>query len=202
MLRFWTVVVAVSAATVFAQPELIERTLAIVAGQSITLSDLRVATTLGLIDGSEPLVTSTRRLIERALVLREVQRYAPPDPSAVAIDARLADVQARFESRERFIAVLDGLGFSESQLRQWLREDLRIAAYIDQRFAAASTPGDDDVAAEYARRRAEFEKTGVTLEQATPALRDRLAADRRRELTTDWIADLRRRTPVVELVKH
>jgi hypothetical protein len=149
-----------------AQPELIERTLAIVAGQAITLSDVRAALALGLIAKpaeSDPVPAATRRLIERALVLREVERYAPPDPPDSAVDERLRETTERFGSEEALGAALAVWAFSEARLRTWLRDDLRMTAYISQRFTDP---------------------------------------ERRADLMADWIADLRRRTPVVEIVKN
>jgi phosphoserine phosphatase len=77
--------------------------------------------------------------------------------------------------------VLTAEGFSEARLRAWMRDDLRIAAYLEQRFAATAD---------------------LTVEQVAPELRERLSAERRAGLIADWIADLRRRTPVVELWKN
>src|SRR4029078_9703202 len=75
--------------------ELIDRTLALVGNQVITLSDVQTAIALALIERPPPSKTmedGTMRLIERLLVLREVQRYAPPEPPDADIDARLAAV--------------------------------------------------------------------------------------------------------------
>ena len=58
---------------------------------------------------------------------------------------------------------------------------------------------DEDVSAYFNRRRDEFEKTNTAFEQAVPIIRERLADERRSELIDDWIAELRRRTAVVEL---
>jgi hypothetical protein len=147
------------------QPELIERTLAIVGGQAITLSDVRAALTLGLIDvpaGADPVPAATGRLIERALILREVERYAPPAPSDAAVDERVRAIAARFGSTDAFREALAAAAFTEAHVRAWVRDDLRMTAYIEQRFS--------DI-------------------------------ERRADLMADWIADLRRRTPVVELLK-
>ena len=67
-----------------AQGELIERTLALVGGEAITLSDVRGALALGLVDvpaAADQIPAATKRLIDRALMLREVQRYAPAEPA-------------------------------------------------------------------------------------------------------------------------
>lgn len=182
--------------------ELIERTLALVGGQPITLSDVRAATAFGLVAADRatpdvPLVTAV--LVDRELMLREVQRYAPPPPSEAAVDARLDEVRQRYSDPAAFDRALELHGLTEVRLRAWLRDDLRTVAYLAQRFASASTPTDADIAAAYARSRAAFDTAGLRLEQATPQLRERLVVARRAELISDWLSDLRRRTDVVIL---
>jgi hypothetical protein len=182
--------------------ELIERTLALVGGQAITLNDARAAVALGLVtaDGSpDPIPGITRQLVDRELVLREVQRYAPAAPADSAVEARLDELRQQLGGAKGLRAMLDRYGFTEVRLRRWLRDDLRTQAYLSQRFASASTPTDAEVSAAYGRARAEFDKANATFEQAAPILRDRLVAARRRELIADWISDLRRRTDVVVL---
>jgi hypothetical protein len=196
---------SVTVAAGFAQPaELIERTLAIVGGRVITLSDTRAATSLGLIDigkPADPVDAATSLLVERELVLREVQRYTPPEPAESAIDARVEAVRRRFPDAGALARELEQTGFSEARLRAWFRDDLRIQAYLAQRFAAAGAPNEQEIALAYTQRRAEFEQAGTTFEQAAPLLREQLAAARRKELIADWVADLRRRTDVVLIPK-
>ena len=188
-----------------AQPaELIERTLAIVGGQAVTLSDVRTALALNLVapgSATDPVAAATELLVERTLVLREVDRYAPPEPSDALTDARLAELRGRFSTREQFTQTLAQGGFTEMRLRAWVRDDLRIASYLDQRFAAVGTASDEDVSAFFKARRGQFEQQQLTFEQAAPGIRERLSADRRARVIADWVGDLRRRTVVVELWK-
>ena len=180
--------------------ELLERTLALVGGQAITLSDARAAMALGLVTADaapDPIPDVTRQLVDRELVLREVQRYAPSAPADTAVDGRLDEIRQRLGGSPALASLLDRYGFTEVRLRGWIRDDLRTQAYLAQRFASASTPTEAELSAAYARARAEFDKTGATFEQATPILRDRLVTARRRELIADWISDLRRRTDVI-----
>jgi hypothetical protein len=143
--------------------ELFERTVAIVGGSAITLSDVRTAIALGLVD-TEDVTVGTEALIQRTLILREVDRYAPPEPDASQVDARLAQIRARVGAAQ--VDTIQAIGgFTDSRLRAWIRDDLRIAAYLSQRFAADGP-------------------------------------ERRQSLIEDWVADLRRRTPVVELWKR
>jgi hypothetical protein len=156
---------AVSLASImpaFAQQrgELVERTLAIVGGSAITLSDVQTAMALGLVEATE-VNRATELLVERALVLREVERYAPPEPDAATVDERRASIGVGIGAAQVQALMASG-GFTEARLRAWIRDDLRIVTYLNQRFAA------DDAA-------------------------------RRAGVIADWVADLRRRTPVVEL---
>ena len=158
--------------------ETIDRVLAIVAGQVITLSDVAATRELGLhgvnvggyptaagpvdsVDPVDPVRTVLNTLIDRALVLAEVERYAPAEPTAQAIDTEVARVRARFATAEAFDSALARAGINDSDLRQLLRRDLRIAAYLDQRFTAAHT--------------------------------------RRQTLIGDWLAGLRNRGEIVDL---
>lgn len=184
-----------------AQGELLERTLAIVGAQVITLSDVRAATRLGLVSAgpSSDTAAITQILVDRELILREVQRYAPPAPSESSVDARLAEIQKAVSATTEFGRALEDLGFTEIRLRAWVRDDLRTVAYLAQRFASASTPTDAEIAQAYARQRAEFDRAGSTFEQAAPVLREQLVVSRRRELIADWVSELRRRSDVVIL---
>jgi hypothetical protein len=181
--------------------ELLERTLAIVGTQVITLSDARAAIRLGLVEAgstADP-ASVTQLLVDRELVLREVQRYAPPAPSDSAVDARIDEIRQRMVTTGDWTRTFEETGFTEVRLRAWVRDDLRTVAYLAQRFASASTPTDAEVSALFTQQRVEFERTGTTFEQAAPALRERLVATRRQELIADWVSDLRRRTDVVIL---
>jgi hypothetical protein len=183
--------------------KLLERTLAIVGGQVVTWREVQVADVLRLIDASADTSApgesrGASLLVDRLLVLNEVQRYAPPEPGEAEIEAVVDRIRA-MQLPLDLETFLETAGFSESWLRGWIRDDLRIAAYLRQRFAAVGTPSDDEVAAYYASHRDEFARTQATLEAATPAIRERLAAERRDELIADWTADLRRRAKVVEL---
>jgi hypothetical protein len=136
-----TVVVATAlalSASVAHADEIIERVMAVVAGDLIMMSDVRAARELRLVDpgkAADPDREVLTRLIDRALVLAEADRYQPPEPTAAAVDAQLAAVRARFPSADVWNATLVRLGLDENHLRRELREDLRVRAYLDQRFA-------------------------------------------------------------------
>jgi hypothetical protein len=117
--------------------ETIDRVVAVVAGDIIMLSDVRAARELGLVaadDAADPDRAVLSQLIDRALILDEVERYAPPEPAADAIDRAYRAVRARFASDDVFALALGRVGFDEKQLKGILRQNLRIRAYLDQRF--------------------------------------------------------------------
>jgi hypothetical protein len=194
-------VIAGVVATLVAQETLVERTVAIVGGAVITASDVRTALALGLVEAGGPDAErdATARLIDRRLMLLEVARFAPTEPAAALIDGRVATVTARAGSADALAAMLARGGYGPGWLAAWVRDDLRIAAYLDQRFATAGAAGEAEVAG-YARLHAdELAAAGVAAENRLPAARERLQAERRRDLIADWLAELRRRTTVVEI---
>jgi hypothetical protein len=121
--------------------EIIDRVLAIVAGDLIMLSDVRAAQEFSLVEpagSGDPVRQALTQLIERALILDEVDRYVPPEPAPDAIDRALRDARARFATADAFERALHRTGLTEDRLRGMLRQNLRLQAYVAQRFAADS----------------------------------------------------------------
>jgi|SRR5580765_4746716 hypothetical protein len=120
----------------------IDRVLAVVAGQLITLSDLNAMRDLGIItaapNSADPTGDVLAKLIDRELMLAEVERYAPPEPESADIDREVAVVRARFPSQKAFDDVLARAGFDLGHVREIVRQNLRLKAYLDQRFAVAT----------------------------------------------------------------
>jgi len=120
--------------------EIIDRVLAVAAGELIMLSDVTAARDLGLVTvepSADPVGAVLSKLIDRELVLAEVDRYAPPEPAAEAIDREVARIAARFPSADALAAALARSGIDEKHLRETVRQNLRIRDYLDQRFASA-----------------------------------------------------------------
>jgi len=120
--------------------ETIDRVLAVAAGRVILLSDVVASRELGLVPASAPNVDPMRAaltlLIDRELMLAEVDRYAPPEPEPAALDREVAAVRARFSSDEAYQSALARSGLDQSRVRERLRQDLRIRAYQERRFSA------------------------------------------------------------------
>lgn len=177
---------------------LVERTLAIVGGAVITQADVALVESLALLDPAAPSSgdATTQRLVDRWLMLHEVARFSPPEPAPAAMAERLAAIRARHDEAT-LVARLAASGRGPTFLEAWVRDDLRIAAYLEQRFASAGAPAEAEVAARVQADAAAFLARGVPLAEATVQVRAQLVEARRRELVADWLADLRRRTRVL-----
>jgi len=192
--------VLLCAATAGAQ--VIDRVLATVDGHLVTLSDVRTTTTLGLTPagaGTSARDAALDRWIERLLVLQEVDRFAPPEPAAAAIDARTAAVLAPLGTADAARTTLALLGVDEAWVRLWVRDDLRIQAYTEQRFAGALEPTSDELENYYREHAGEFVRDGreLSADEAQVLAREHVMAARRRALVADWLDGLRRRATIV-----
>ena len=183
--------------------QVIDRVLATVDGQLVTLSDVRVTTTLGLtpVEGVGR-DAALERWIERLLVLQEVDRFAPPEPAAAAIEARVASVLAPLGAPDAVNATLTRLGIDRAWVERWVRDDLRMQAYTEQRFAGSLEPTGDELENYYREHASEFVREGreVTSEEARAMAREHVMAARRRALVADWLDGLRRRATIVRPV--
>jgi hypothetical protein len=183
--------------------EIIDRVLAVAAGSLIMLSDVRAALEFGFVSpGSapDPVREALSRLIDRALVLAEVDRYAPPEPSAEAVDSAVQAVRLRFSTPGAFTAALARVGMGDKYLRQTMREDLRIRAYLDQRFTIVA-PTDDDLGRYYRDHPDVFTRNGrlVPFGDVRQDVAQAVVTDRRRVLVDEWMAGLRRRAEISDL---
>jgi peptidyl-prolyl cis-trans isomerase SurA len=189
-----------------ARADVIDRVLAVVNGHLITLSDVRRVVDLGLIapglsgDSTDAVLA---HLTDRRLVLEEVDRYAPPEPDAAAIAARVAAIQRQRSGPPGFEARLASLGVDVPWLEQWVRDDLRIQAYIEQRFAGAMEATDDEIENYFREHAGEFVRGGQPLPtaEAQTMARERVMAARRQVLTDEWLSGLRRRAEITKPAK-
>lgn len=179
MARYVMVAATIAAAVLAATPacaEVLERVLAVVGTELITLTDVTAARDFGLVvvppNAADPVRAALTQLIDRELMLAEAERYAPPEPSAEAVNEGLRIVRSRFADDRSYQAALTRCGIDENHLRETLRQNLRISAYLNQRFVVAA-PSDASA--------------------RVPA------GDRQSPLIDDWLAGLRRRATIIDL---
>jgi len=91
---------------------------------------------------------------------------------------------------------------NERHLRETLRQNLRIRAYLDQRFTV-TPPTDEEVGRYYREHQQEFLRNGaiIPFDQARQNVVEAVRTERRRMLVDDWVAGLRRRSEIVDMYR-
>jgi hypothetical protein len=193
-------VAAAAAGDAQAGGQLIDRVLARVDGNAITLTDVQAALGLGLVQprpGEDPETSAREQLIEHELLLAEIARFPPPEPAAADIEKEIASLEAN--AGRRLEALMQATGLDAQRIREMARDTLRIQAYLNQRFGTAAAISEDDARQYYDTHPAEFTRGGNVLPflEVQADARQRASDERRRTLVTQWVRDLRTRANVV-----
>ena len=185
-------------AFVSAQQQLLDRVLARIGTTAVTLTDVRAAIGLGLIDArSVDDRDAVNQVVNRQLMLTEVARFPPPEPSAAAVDQEVAAMKKR--AGDTLGELMRTTGLDEMRLADLARDTLRIQAYVALRFGTSRPVADEEVRRYYNEHQAEFTRDGKVLpfEDVETDARQRAAAARLRDTISQWVRDLRSRTEVV-----
>lgn len=179
--------------------QLIDRVLARVGTTAVTMTDVRVAVGLGLVDasGENQQAPGLDRTIDRQLQLNEVARFSPPEPAAAAVAEEVDAMKMRAGSN--LGALMTSTGLDEARLQLLARETLRIRAYIAQRFGTTVQVTEDEARKYYEEHPVDFTRDGVRMpfEEAETQARQRASAERLRTTLDQWMRDLRARADVV-----
>ena len=122
--------------------QLLDRVLAVVGGQVILLSDVRLFLETGLVEPSgaaDPVPPALERLIERRLILDEAARYVVEDALQDEVDARVGQIERRLGGPRGLAAALAATGYAPRDFEQVVRDDLRIERYLALRFPLPAT---------------------------------------------------------------
>ena len=191
----------VASASWSVRAEVIDRILAVVDTHIITLSDVRAASRFGIVPedvSTDPTGAVLQRLIDRRLMLIEVDRYAPPEPGESAVNASLAAVERRFKDALGLEIALNQSALTREELRRQLRDTLRIESYLQQRFSTSVQVSDDEVVRYYREHPEEFTRDGQIrpFEEVRETARTRVIEHQRATFVTQWIEGLRKRGSV------
>jgi hypothetical protein len=186
-----------------AQPhaqQLLDRVLARVGTTAITLTDVRAAVGLGLVEvkpGENAEAVGLERVIERQIVLNEVARFPPPEPTAAEVAEQVAAM--RVHAGPSYDRLAASAGLDETRLQELARQTLRVRAYTTQRFGTTAQVTEDEARKYFDDHPELFTRNGARLsfEQAATAARQRASAERLRITVDQWIRDLRARADVV-----
>ena len=181
-----------------AAQRVVDRVVARVGERAIFETEVRAALALGVVEArgtGDPQVAALDAMIERQLMLTEIQRGTPPEPDPGAVDAEVERLKAW--AGAELDAIMTRNGVDEMRLRQMARDTLRIQLYLDTRFPLPSV-SDSDAESFYTMHPEAFRRNGVlmTFEQAAPAARDAAAQQRRESRIAQWLGGLRKRADV------
>jgi hypothetical protein len=198
------------AVTVFAAAspaaQVIDRILAVVDGSIITQSDVIGALRLGLVTpaaGADPVSSAVEKLIQRRLMLAEVERFAPKPPDETAVERRLEEIRTRAGSQPALDRILAETASSMDLLRRYVSDDLHIDAYLQQRFGAMfQQVSDEELLQYYKSHPSDFMRNGVArpFPDAMDDVRAAVVAARRAAQIKDWVEGLRRRASISVLL--
>ena len=133
-----------------AAEQLLDRILAVVQGQVILLSDVRLFLDVGLVEplaAADPIPPALERLIERRLILDEAARYVVDDPTPDQVDARMTQIVQHVGGRPALEAALAAAGYTAPDLEQVVLDNFRIERYLIRRFPPAAQPSGEAAAA-------------------------------------------------------
>jgi hypothetical protein len=189
------IVVAMLGRPVLAQT-LVDRVVARVTGTVILLSDVRAAVMFGLVEGAAESEDAVEQMVQRSLLVEEVNRFPPPEPSAEAVDAELARLRMRAGVSLEEVERLTGL--SPDNVKLLARDRLRVQTYIDQRFGLTVPLTDEQVLEYYRGHPEEFTVNGqlTPFERAQGLVRERASLAQRQRTISQWLRDLRARADV------
>ena len=114
----------------------LDRVVARIGTSALTQTDVDAALAFGVVDrqAGDPV----KQMIDRRLIIAEVNRFPPPEPGEMAINEQVAKMKAT--AGEQTAAVMKRTGVDEKRLAELARETLRIQAYLAQRFGSGPRP--------------------------------------------------------------
>ncbi|MCX6546250.1 MAG: hypothetical protein NTV05_17800 [Acidobacteria bacterium] len=184
--------------------ELLDRVIAVVSGTVITLSDARTAILFGLVetrDAGDPVTVAMQWLVDRQLVLDEINRYETPDADVAAADPVFSEIRKKLAGGKGVAAALSSLGLDEDGARRFVRDTVRVQQYLRTRFESILPGTDEELRLHYSANPTRFMRDGrqLTLEEARDLVQESLQEVRRAQAIDAWLARLRRRADVNEL---
>ena len=126
---------AVHSARPAAQVEL-DRVVGRVNGKIITQSDIQQARLLRLVDNTSSDEATRRGLEDRMLILGEIDRASGAQGADADFRAKRSAYETSIGGRGRVSELVARTSLGENGLDAWLRDDVRIEAYLKRQFGS------------------------------------------------------------------
>ena len=200
--RAFCVLIFLVLTTGSAKQDIIDKVVATVDRQIIMLSDVRAVTELGVLvmgsnEGSETQVIS--RLVNRVLILVEVDRFLVSEPLDTEIQRRIDELKEHHSTGKSFETAWKSVGMTEERLYRLIRNDLRIDSYLRQRFTSTAEPTNAELLQYHKENQDLYILNGLRLpfNDARELVRDDLLEERRQVIIQNWIARLHESVEIV-----
>jgi peptidyl-prolyl cis-trans isomerase SurA len=187
--------------------EVIDRIAITVANQVITASQIDEEVRVTAFLNNEKLDLSPAekkkaavRLIDQALIKREMDLSRYPLPALTDADGTLKDLKTHYSNPAAFEQSLHDYGITETQLQQHLWLQLTVLRFVDYRFRPGIQVPDSDIEAYYQQQLRKWKEQDV---QPIPSLSDERAQIE--EILTQqqiddsldhWLSETRNQVPV------
>jgi len=140
------------------------------------------------------------RLIEQALVKRDLDLSRYPVPTAGDADASLKDVQTSYATESHYQQMLQEYGISEEALKRRLLWQLTLLRFVDFRFRPGIQIPEADVKTYYDQELAKWKQQGVelvpTLEDSQSKIEEILTQQRIDQALDTWLAETRKQVTI------
>src|SRR5579872_6852055 len=201
-----TFLLALAAFTICGNAEIVDRISVIIEGHIIKHSDIIKDIRLTyLLNHEKPTFDlaeqkkALARLIDQALIRKELQGglYSSPYPSEV--DALLKQLQQSFGSDAAYQSALKSYFVSEDDLRKHLNWQLTVLRFINVRFAGGAQIPEEEVRAYYQQHLPDFKRAGkpqLDLESLRTEIEQAIAGERINQQFFAWLDESEKKTPV------
>ncbi len=144
--------------------------------------------------------TAAGRLIEQALIRREMELSRYPLPDATDAAKSLAGVKAMYPSAADFESALKSYGITLDDLTRRLLWQLTLLRFIDYRFRPGIQIPPSDVQAYYRQQVSEWKQKGInpipTLDESRDRIEEILTEKRIDQALDQWLQESRKQVPI------
>ena len=140
------------------------------------------------------------RLVEQALVKRDLDLSRYPVPMPADADASLHDVKVSYAPEALYQQMLQQYGISEEALKRRLLWQLTLLRFVDFRFRPGIQIPEADVKTYYDQELAEWKQQGIqpvpTLEDSQAKIEEILTQQRIDQALDTWMAETRKQVAI------
>ncbi len=182
-----------------AEGRVIDRMVAVIEGQVLTLSELEFETRVALVQrgavqaataplDDETLARALEMAISHRLQILSADRLEAFPAEHAEVEHRLASLRERFESEEAFQGFLGRSGADLKSLREVLERGVRAERILDSRIRLRAQVGEAEVRRYFEQHASEYPEG---YEAVKGQLRDKLFLERYRALAEEELAQVR-----------